>query len=188
MILSKPDIRNELDSGRLAIDPFPDPSQIGPISINLKLGRSFTILKKAPKFITSIRVDQSLFHSKELWERKDDQASFKLEPGAFVLGHTLERVVMPNHLMGMVEGRSSWARVGVVMHLTAPKIDPGFEGTITLEIVNFGPAIVELVPEEDEPVQLMLMPLTRALERSSLYGAGERDAFQGQTTPLPIKG
>ena len=59
-----------------------------------------------------------------------------------MLAQTLERVVMPNDLMGLVEGRSSWARVGLSVHLTAPKIDPGFDGTITLEIANMGPATV----------------------------------------------
>ena len=55
----------------------------------------------------------------------------EIEPREFVLARTLEPVRTPNDLMGLVEGRSSWARVGLGVHLTASKIDPGFYGTTT---------------------------------------------------------
>ena len=76
-----------------------------------------------------------------MWET-NEAASFRLEPDGFVLAQTLEYVVMPNDLMGFVEGRSSWARTGISVHLAAPKIDPGFEGTITLEMTNHGQVAV----------------------------------------------
>ena len=63
----------------------------------------------------------------------------------------LETVTMPNDLMGLVEGRSSLARVGLSVHLTAPKIDPGFGGMIALEIANAGPATVRLESQKDWP-------------------------------------
>ena len=185
MILSKPDIEAELEAGRLLIDPSPQSSQIGPISINLKLGRSFTVLKELPGYVPALRVGEAFMRAKEMWETTEDCDSFRLNPGDFVLGHAHERVTMPGHLMGLLEGRSSWARTGIIMHLTAPKIDPGFQGTITLEMLNVGRAPVELVPEDDEPVQLMLVMLTQALDGSSAYGAGQRDIFQGQDKPLP---
>ena len=74
----------------------------------------------------------------DLWTHEEVD-TFDIEPRGFVLAQTLERVALPNDLMGLVEGRSSWARVGLSVHLTAPKIDPGFNGTITLEIANMGP-------------------------------------------------
>lgn len=185
MILSKPDIENELEAGGLLIDPVPRSSQIGPISINLKLGRSFTVLKELPGYVPALRVGESLMRAKEMWDTKEDCDRFRLDPGEFVLGHTLERVAMPNHLMGLLEGRSSWARAGIIMHLTAPKIDPGFNGTITLEMLNVGRAPIELVPEEDEPVQLMFVKLTQALDGSTAYGASQADIFQGQDRPVP---
>jgi len=58
-------------------------------------------------------------------------------------------------LVGLVEGRSSYARVGVTVHVTAPKIDPGFTAPITLEMANFGKVAVELRAGVDIPAQLI---------------------------------
>ena len=69
--------------------------------------------------------------------------------------------------------------------MTAPKIDPGFNGTITLEISNLGNATVELVAEEDAPAQLILFKLTERLDDEDLYGANEDDMFQFQSEPIP---
>jgi dCTP deaminase len=87
-----------------------------------------------------------------------------------------------------VEGRSSWARVGVTIHVTAPKIDPGFDAPITLEMANFGKVAVELRAGVDKPAQLMLLKVTTPLEPAELYGTGKDDRFQGQTAPIPRKG
>ena len=110
---------------------------------------------------------------------------FRLLPGRFVLAQTLERVYVPNDLMGLVEGRSSYARVGVTVHVTAPKIDPGFDAQIALEMANFGSVAVELRAGVDAPAQLILMRLTTRLPAEDLYGAGPGDAFQYQTEPIP---
>ena len=71
------------------------------------------------------------------------------------------------------------------MHLTAPKIDPGFNGTITLEIANMGTATVELVAEEDQPAQLMLLELSHPLGDADVYGSEDSDLFQFQSDPIP---
>ena len=101
--------------------------------------------------IAAILVRESLFKSEELWEHEQDQDYVDIEPGGFALAQTLETVTMPNDLMGLVEGRSSLARVGLSVHLTAPKIDPGFGGMIALEIANAGPATVRLESQKDWP-------------------------------------
>ena len=137
-----------------------------------------------PDHIPVIRVRRSLFDSADLWTHEEAD-TFDIEPRGFVLAQTLERVALPNDLMGLVEGRSSWARVGLSVHLTAPKIDPGFDGTITLEIANMGPATVQLVAEEDEPAQLMLIELSHPLDEADVYGAAESDIFQYQSDPIP---
>ena len=87
----------------------------------------------------------------------------------------------------MVEGRSSWARVGVTIHVTAPKIDPGFDGRITLEMANFGKVAVDLRAEMDEPAQLMLLRISTPLEIADAYGSGPKDTFQYQTETIPFK-
>lgn len=76
----------------------------------------------------------------------------KLEPGRFVLGRTHERVGLPLandggcSLAARVEGKSSYARCGLLVHFTAPTIHAGWDGTITLEIMNLGPYKINLCP------------------------------------------
>ena len=76
-------------------------------------------------------------------------------------------------------------RIGVTAHLAAPKIDPGFRGTITLEMTNQGRADIELIAGEDEPAQLMFLRLSDSLEEDEAYGGRPQDIFQGQDAPIP---
>lgn len=131
-------------------------------------------------------MDPSLWDSEDLWKHEEVD-SFLLEPGQFVLAQTLEQVRMPNTLVGLVEGRSSFARIGISVHVTAPKIDPGFNGHITLEMANFGQVTVELRAKKDMPAQLLLVGTTTSLPESELYGTDPTDVFQKQTEPVPRK-
>jgi dCTP deaminase len=186
LVLSKPDIERYLKEGKLSFDPEVSTERVAQVSIDLLLGRKFTTFKEPPGFLAAIRIDPSLWNSVDLWNREESDV-FRLEPGQFVLAQTLERVRIPNNLVGFVEGRSSFARVGVTIHVTAPKIDPGFIGNITLEMVNFGKVAVELRAAIDLPAQLILMELTSPLEEAQLYGSGSKDLFQNQTEPIPNK-
>lgn len=154
------------------------------VSIDLTLGRKFTKLGVKPAYLPAIHVDPSLWESKDLWETVESD-TYRLQPGAFVLAHTLERVTLPADLVGLVEGRSSFARVGVSIHVTAPKIDPGFAGTITLEMFNFSSVPVDLRAGIDRPAQLMLLRISTPLDAGDVYGARAGDVFQGQESPLP---
>ncbi len=83
--------------------------------------------------------------------RAKDGLLFTLEPRQFVLSQTLETVEFPIKegsvpLAARVEGRSSWARCGLLVHFTAPTIHAGFKGPIILEICNLGPATISLRP------------------------------------------
>jgi dCTP deaminase len=184
MVLSKPDILAYLEDGRLRIDPTVEPSQIAQVSIDLRLGRKFTTFKDPPKYIPAIQMDPSVWESFDLWEHHEID-TFCLEPDQIVLARTLEEIYIPNDLVGFVEGRSSWARLGISIHITAPKIDPGFNAPITLEMVNFGRMSVNLRAEIDKPAQLILMKITTPLSDEDLYGSKEEDIFQHQTSPIP---
>lgn len=186
MILSRPDILKYLEEKRLIIEPEVSNDRIAQVSIDLRLGRKFSQFKEKPKYISAIRVDPSLWSAPGLWDHNEAD-TFKLAPGGFVLTQTLEVVHIPHDLVGLVEGRSSWARVGITIHVTAPKIDPGFNGPITLEMANFGCVPVELVAGEDKPAQLMLMRITTPLADPELYGTGPNDTFQNQKDPIPYK-
>ena len=155
------------------------------VSIDLRLGRKFAFYRNPPPaYLSAIHVDPSLWGSNDLWEHVE-QDIYRLAPGQFVLAQTLERVRIPHDVVGLVEGRSSWARVGVTVHVTAPKIDPGFDAHITLEMANFGLLPVDLRAEVDRPAQLMLLRLTSPLADADLYGQAPGDTFQGQTEPIP---
>jgi dCTP deaminase len=184
LILSRPDILESIARGKLKIQPPIPEKSIKQVSVDLRLGRKFIVFKEPPHYLPAIYVDPSLWESADLWQDYE-QDQFRLNPGQFVLAQTLERIRIPNDLAGFVEGRSSWARVGVTIHMTAPKIDPGFDAHITLEMANFGRVPVDLRAEVDQPAQLMLIRLSTPLAESELYGTGERDTFQGQTEPIP---
>ncbi len=184
MVLSKRDILQYLNDGRLVIEPGVPPERIKQVSIDLKLGRNFSCFKQPPAYLPAIHVDPSLWSSSDLWEHRETD-TYRLAPGQFVLAQTLERVRIPADLVGLVEGRSSWARVGVTIHVTAPKIDPGFEGRITLEMANFGRVPVDLRAGIDEPAQLMLLRISSPLEELDLYGKGEQNVFQHQMGTIP---
>ena len=183
-VLSRKEILEYLDSGKLKIEPKPDPdTSIEQISIDLHLGRRFTIYKKKPSWIGALKVDSSLWEA-DLWEEKD-QDQFILGPGNFVLAQTMERVTLPNDLAGLVEGRSSWARTGVSVHVTAPKIDPEFSAVIALEMTNLSPYDIILQAEKDKPCQLILFTLTSPIEPKDAYGTKKTHTFQGQESALP---
>ena len=86
----------------------------------------------------------------------DEKSMYVLQPGEFILGSTVEYVNIPHDLVARVEGRSSIGRLGVMVHVTAGYIDPGFKGNITLELfncsdkpfqLNFGDCLCQIVFE-----------------------------------------
>lgn len=102
-------------------------------------------------------------------------------PGKLVLADTLEYVKIPPHLAARVEGKSTWGRRGLMVHLTAGWIDPGFEGTITLEMYYVGPMAITI--KKGAPIcQLSIFQLKNPCERP--YGHPSRQSkYQGQTGP-----
>lgn len=183
-MLSKPDLLRYVAERRLRFDPEIAADQIAQVSIDLRLGRKFSTFRERPAYLPAIHVDPSLWDSQDLWLH-EERGVFRLEPGRLVLAQTLERVHIPADVVGLLEGRSSFARVGVTIHVTAPKIDPGFDATITLEMANFGRVPVDLRAGIDRPAQLMLLRLSTPLRDEDLYGASPNDVFQGQEDPIP---
>jgi deoxycytidine triphosphate deaminase len=98
---------------------------------------------------------------------------------------TYERMWVPRNMIARVEGRSTYARVGLSMHETAPWLQPGWDGQITLEIRNSGPFRIELMPMDDRPCQVTFFMLTSELPEDEAYGSRPTDAFQHQSSTLP---
>jgi len=189
MVLSRRDILKRIEKGDLSFDPPVPDSAIKQVSVDLRIGRIFTQFlpkEELPQHIGAIRFSSDIFLQTDLWKR-DASDSYFLPSQGFVLAKTHEFVRLPNDLMGLIEGRSSWARIGLGVHVTAPKIDPGFQGTITLELNNYGPLTIELRAGIDDPCQLMLIQVSRPLTDQEKYGSDPADLFAGQTEPIPLK-
>lgn len=112
------------------------------------------------------------------------RVSFCLDPNEFVLAMTHETITVPTNLIALIEGRSTYARLGLSMHQTAPWIQPGWCGRIVLEIKNHGPARVELTPLLDHPCQLTFFQLTSALPDALAYGGKAGNSYANQKHPL----
>jgi len=125
-------------SGRwIIVDPIDDKEKaIQPASIDLRLGDSFAWFAS-----THTEID---LHNRNIDMNKEKMDSYLLNPGSFVLGTTMERVVLGDKIVAKVEGKSSLGRIGLAIHITAGFIDPGFDGQITLELTNLSPCPIRL--------------------------------------------
>ncbi|BES59837.1 dCTP deaminase [Dysgonomonas capnocytophagoides] len=123
-------------------------NQIGTTSVDIRLGTSFQIFYPDQYGIIDFTQDDhnqiGSMSSKRV--NLDFIEGITITPGQFLLGHSMEYVKLPDYLCGNLEGRSSFARLGIEIHMTAGYIDPGFEGVITFEIYNAGPTTVRLYP------------------------------------------
>ncbi len=142
-------------AGGFSILPYPEDRQFQPASIDLLLGDKFLIPVVSAE---PVSVDNPP-RLEPLWLPK-----LVLNPGDFVLASTRERVSLSPQYAARVEGRSTLGRMGITVHVTAGFIDPGFDGTITLEVANLGPWRVELTPGM-RIAQLCVYRLTQRVER-----------------------
>ena len=176
MILSDRSINEAIASGRLGIDPF-DPKLVQPSSIDVRLDSKFLVFRNTKRAF--IDVKQPADDLMELIEVGPDEPMF-LHPHEFVLGSTIERVTMPDDLVGRLEGRSSLGRLGVVIHSTAGYLDPAFEGHVTLEISNLANLPVALYPGM-RIGQISFSLMTTPADRP--YGAARGSKYSGQQLP-----
>jgi dCTP deaminase len=192
MILSNVEIFRALDEKRLIIRPEPIPREpsVGQAhspydthSVDLSLGDEITI-PKAGQFTYDLTepgriADTIRQHSDTL--KISDLQPFALKPHCFILGKTREWVELPidatrpTCLAARIEGKSSRARFGILIHFTAPTVHPGFRGTLTLEMINLGPASFLLRPG---------MPIAQLIvEEVKGCPIANPSQFQGQQNP-----
>jgi dCTP deaminase len=173
-VLSDGTIRRLVEAGRIAVEPW-DPDLVQPASIDLRLGDSFRVFHNHRVTAIDLREPPT-----NLTEEVTigDGVPFAIHPGEFVLGRTLERVRIPDDVVARIEGKSSLGRLGLIVHATAGFVDPGFEGTLTLEITNLTRVPIKLYG--GLPIaQLSFMALDRPAERP--YGSAELGShYQGQ--------
>lgn len=144
MVLSDRDIKKAIKEKLIVIDPMPDfDSQLGSCSIDLRLGNVFRVFEHSKNaYIDPSKKDYSNEITREIIVGHGER--FIMQPGDFVLAVTLEKVTLPDNLMGRLEGRSSLGRLGIVVHSTASVFDPGWDGNCVLELGNLGRMAVAL--------------------------------------------
>ena len=171
-ILSDKTIKEDLEEGKIVIDPLKDEQQIQPSSVDMRLGDEFKVFKVIRKPYIDPKDEEDIAEYMESSTVPEGEA-FIIHPNEFALATTQEYVKVPDDLVARVEGRSSMGRLGVTMHVTAGYVDPGFEGRITLEISNIGAMPVALYPGQ-RVCQLVFETMTTPAELP--YGHPKRNS------------
>lgn len=152
MRLCDRDIDSYLDQGRIVIEPRPDQSKISGVSVDVTLGNGFRIFQaynapyidlSGPKAEVASQLEKVMSEEIVL----PDGEAFILHPGELALSVTHEKVTLPDDIVGWLDGRSSLARLGLMVHVTAHRIDPGWSGRIVLEFYNSGKLPLALRPK-----------------------------------------
>src|SRR5215212_7285622 len=162
MILSNIGIQAALDAADLIITPEPTPRRptesqgscpYDTCAVNLRLGPEIAIPKPGKPITLDLRRGGIAKFLLELYDTTsiDESGGYALGPNKFILARTLERVSLPIRIgrpcyAARIEGRSSFARIGLLVHFTAPTIHAGFEGTIALEMINLASYPISLFP------------------------------------------
>lgn len=188
MILSDRDIKKAIASGRVKIEvEQDDPSlpigtpdfHIHASSMDLRLGNTFKLYEHSKFAVLDPKQPESFIGNMRTIIIKDGEP-FIVQPGEFVLGVTAEKITVPDDLVVRVEGRSSLGRLGIIVHSTAGFVDPGFSGTITLEISNLNRLPVALYPGM-RICQLAFEMMTSPAETP--YNSKPGSKYQGQVLP-----
>ncbi len=173
-VLSDGTILELVQSGRIRIEPW-DPALVQPASVDLRLGDSFRVFHNHRASAIDLRQPPAGLTEEVVVPSEE---SFVIHPGEFCLGRTLEWVELPDDIVARIEGKSSLGRLGLIVHATAGFCDPGWRGTLTLELNNLTRVPIKLYP--GLPIaQLSFMALDRPAKRP--YGSPELGShYQGQ--------
>lgn len=155
MILSDRDIKAAIQSGKVKIEMMESQhamvsqdqmlQHIFASSMDLHLGSTFKLYEHSKFAILDPKRPETLQGLMRTISITNGEP-YIVQPGEFVLGVTQESITVPDDLVVRVEGRSSLGRLGIIVHSTAGFVDPGFQGTITLEISNLNRMPVALYP------------------------------------------
>jgi dCTP deaminase len=173
-VLSDGTIRRLVEDGRIRIDPW-DETLVQPASVDLRLGDSFRVFHNHRASVIDLR-DPPQHLTEEVKVTGDEP--FVIHPGEFALGRTMEWVELPDDIVARIEGKSSLGRLGLIVHATAGFCDPGWKGTLTLELANLTRVPIRLY-HGLAIAQLSFMALDAPAERP--YGHEELGShYQGQ--------
>ena len=150
-ILSNTAIKKRLESRdpnqRIVITPLLEKAQIRQVSVDLRLGTWFVAQTQSQVPSINPGEREDVINRRRMYQETfvPFGGQFILHPDQFVLGSTLEYFALPPDIFGLVEGRSSWGRLGLII-ATATGVNPGYRGTVTLELRNIGEVPIHLWP------------------------------------------
>ncbi len=168
-ILTHDAIISELEKQTIRVEPQLNPSQIKEASIDLTLGNVFRVFKTIEDPIPLTEATDYKDYTHEV--TKD---TFLIHPQETVLGVTLEKITLPSDICAWIEGRSRFARMGLLIHISAGLIQPGISNHQVLEITNLGPNVLELHAGE----KICQLVFQRTEGKATYQGK-----FQGQDRP-----
>lgn len=151
MRLCDTDIKKHLAAGDISIVPAPSEQSISGLTVDVTLGSKFRVFEdhfapfidlSGPKAEVQAALDTVMSDEIAIQAGK----SFFLHPGELAIAVTHESVTLPANMVGWLDGRSSLARLGLMVHVTAHRIDPGWSGNIVLEFFNSGKLPLALKP------------------------------------------
>ncbi|MDT0594555.1 dCTP deaminase [Glaciecola petra] len=152
MRLCDKDIKKHIAEGNIVISPAPSEVSISGVTVDVRLGNKFRVFEdhQAPFIDLSgqkheVQAALDTVMSDEIVI--DDDKAFFLHPGELAIAVTHESITLPANMVGWLDGRSSLARLGLMVHVTAHRIDPGWSGNIVLEFFNSGKLPLALKPK-----------------------------------------
>lgn len=182
MFLSDQDIKSAVERGAIRIDNF-DVARLQPVSYDIRLGNKFIMTEThSTDFIDPHR---KIFPKTREIILKDNE-SFMLHPGISILG-TTDDFVGSHEYMIQLSGKSSLARIGLIVHNTAGIINPGHFLNITLELCNLNNVPIILRPKMDI-AQLLFAKLENPVKRDyTKTGRYNKQNWKGIAKPRKIK-
>ena len=171
VVLSEEDIRKRLNKD-LFVEPIIDENtQISGCKIDLRLGGIFYEIKQSALQVYDPVAPPLMDYRRKIIVPLGKQ--YILHPGMLSLTPTFESIALPNDLLGLLQGRSSLGRLGIIVHATAGFVDPGYKGPITLELSNLG------------HLPVALYPLTRVAAIAFIKVTGKAKDYY-RTLPSPV--
>jgi len=147
MILSDRDIKNYISEGKIKVIPEPDfEKQLGPCSLDLHLDSHFKLFKHSEYPFIDLSDKKTPIDEMMTEIEISDDRPLILRPSDFVIAATKEEIILSSDIMGRLDGRSSLGRLGLVVHSTAARFDPGWKGKAIMEIGNLGVIPIALYP------------------------------------------
>ncbi len=178
MVLSDKHIRQYIADKKIVIDPL-DEQRIRPAAIDLTLHKNFRVFRNNSNTHIDVR---KKFDVTELVKAKPD-GSLIIHPREFILGSTCEIITLPPDLIGLLEGRSSLGRIGLIVHATASFVQPGFSGYLTFEMSNISNLPIKLYAGM-AVAQMAFLQMSSPVE---LDYSKQQNKYQAQEPPTPSK-